>query len=142
MSRKALSKMAAAIALVVIIVVAAAAWYFAGKGTTTEEQPEQVVVIGVTDKVTDLDPANAYDFFTWEVLSNIMAGLVKYDPDTGKIVGDLATDWEVQDNGSVWIFHLRQDAKFADGTPCTAHDVVRSIERVMNIQGDPSWLVT
>ncbi len=143
MSRKALSKMAAAIVLVIIIVVAAGAWYFAGKGNTTEEQqPEQVVVIGVTDKITDLDPANAYDFFTWEVLSNIMAGLVKYDPDTGKIVGDLATDWEVQDNGSVWIFHLRQDAKFADGTPCTAHDVVRSIERVMNIKGDPSWLVT
>jgi len=109
---------------------------------TTTAKGKGVVVIGVTDKITDIDPANAYDFFTWEVLSNIMSGLVTYDPDTGKIVGDLATSWEVKENGKVWIFHLRHDAKFADGTPCTAHDVVRSIKRVMRIKGDPSWLVT
>ncbi|MEB2835947.1 MAG: ABC transporter substrate-binding protein [Desulfurococcales archaeon] len=108
----------------------------------TTAKGKGVVVIGVTDKITDLDPANAYDFFTWEVLSNVMSGLVKYDPDTGKIVGDLATSWEVKDNGKVWIFHLRHDARFADGTPCTAQNVVWSIERVMRIKGDPSWLVT
>ena len=116
------------------------------KTTPTETQTaapaEKVVVVGTTDKITELDPANAYDFFTWEVLSNIMAGLVTYDPDTGDIVGDLATEWKAEENGKVWIFKLRQDAKFADGTPCTANDVVRSIERVMKIQGDPSWLVT
>ncbi len=110
--------------------------------TTATTGKKRVVVIGVTDKITDLDPANAYDFFTWEVLSNIMSGLVKYDPDTGKIVGDLATSWEVKDHGKVWIFHLRHDARFADGTPCTAYDVVRSVKRVMRIKGDPSWLVT
>jgi len=115
--------------------------------TTTPISPspppvERIVTIGVTDKVTDLDPAQAYDFFTWEVLSNVMAGLVKYDPDTGDIVGDLAVRWEVQEDGKVWIFYLRRDARFADGLPCTARDVVRSIERVMRIQGDPSWLVT
>lgn len=164
--RRAVSRSAWIAAVIVIILVIAGAVYLSGgrgggvqtttttttgagtttatgtgTGTTTAGK-EKVVVIGVTDKVTDLDPANAYDFFTWEVLSNVMAGLVKYDPDTGKIVGDLATSWDVQDNGTVWIFHLRNDAKFADGTPCTAHDVVRSIERVMRIQGDPSWLVT
>ena len=110
--------------------------------TETAAPQQRVVIIGTTDKITDLDPANAYDFFTWEVLSNVMAGLVKYDPDTGEIVGDLATRWEVQEGGKVWIFYLRQDAKFADGKACTAQDVVRSIERVMRIQGDPSWLVT
>ncbi len=112
--------------------------------TTTAAPPaeEKVVVVGVTDKITELDPANAYDFFTWEVLSNVMAGLVTYDVNTGEIVGDLATRWEVKEDGKVWVFYLRKDAKFADGTPCTAKDVERSIKRVMEIQGDPSWLVT
>ena len=123
--------------VIILIIIAGAVYMMQGK-----QQAEKIVVIGVTDKITDLDPANAYDFFTWEVLSNVMAGLVKYDPDTGKIVGDLATSWDVQEGGKVWIFHLRQDAKFADGTPCKAQDVVRSIKRVMKIQGDPSWLVT
>ena len=105
-------------------------------------QLKDTIVIGVTDRVTDLDPANAYDFYTWEVLNNIMSGLVKYEPGTDHIVGDLATNWTVSNDSTVWTFSLRHDAKFADGTPCTARDVVRSINRVMTIQGDPSWLVT
>jgi len=142
--RRGVSRTLIAVVLVLIILVGAAVVFTrqgGGEATGTEAQ-QAVVVIGVTDKITDLDPANAYDFFTWEVLSNVMAGLVKYDPDTGEIVGDLATKWEVQEGGKIWIFYLRDDAKFPDGTPCTAKDVVRSIERVMTIQGDPSWLVT
>ena len=103
---------------------------------------ERIVVIGTTDKITELDPATSYDFFTWEVLSNVMAGLVKYDPETGRIVGDLAESWGVSEDGLVWTFKLKSNAAFPDGTPCTAFDFVRSINRVMTIQGDPSWLVT
>jgi len=161
----------ASIVIIIIIIAGVAAYYYHGRAAktttatpaatttasptpiqtstspatspaTTTGQAKGVVVIGVTDKITDLDPANAYDFFTWEVLSNVMSGLVTYDPDTGKIVGDLATSWDVEEDGKVWIFHLRHDARFADGTPCTANDVVRSVERVMRIKGDPSWLVT
>lgn len=116
-----------------------------GTPTTTTQPPEYVteeLTIGTTDKVTDLDPANAYDFFTWEILNNVMDGLVQYEPGTDHLVPALAKDWEVKEDGKVWIFHLRKDAKFCDGTPVTAHDVVRSINRVFTIQGDPSWLVT
>ncbi|MGC8997629.1 MAG: ABC transporter substrate-binding protein, partial [Fervidicoccaceae archaeon] len=100
------------------------------------------IVIGVTDKVTDLDPANAYDFFTWEVLYNTMEGLVKYKPGTLEIVPALAQNWTVSSDGMTWTFKLRPNLKFSDGTPLTAYDVVRSVKRVMNISGDPSWLVT
>ncbi|WP_048151995.1 ABC transporter substrate-binding protein [Palaeococcus ferrophilus] len=107
-------------------------------GTTYAEQ----LVIGVTDKVTDIDPSNAYDFYTWEVLNNIMEGLVKYEPGTLEIKPAIAESWDVNDDSTVWTFHLRKDVKFADGTPLTAKDVKRSIERVMTINGDPAWLVT
>ncbi len=110
--------------------------------TTTKPAAASTIIIGTTDKVTDLDPANAYDFFTWEVLTNIMDTLVKYKPGTDQIVPAIAKSWEVKNNGTVWIFHLRKDVKFCDGTPVTAKDVVRSIKRVMTIKGDPSWLVT
>jgi len=100
------------------------------------------IVIGVTDKVTDLDPANAYDFYTWEVLNNVMGGLMKYKPGTTELEPYLAESYEIKNNNKVYIFHLRKDLKFADGTPCKAQDVVRSIKRVMKIKGDPSWLVT
>ncbi|MGB9725857.1 MAG: ABC transporter substrate-binding protein [Fervidicoccaceae archaeon] len=114
--------------------------------TTTTPPPTTAqgatIVIGVTDKVTDLDPANAYDFFTWEVLYNTMEGLVKYKPGTLEIVPALAQNWTVSSDGMTWTFKLRPNLKFSDGTPLTAYDVVRSVKRVMNISGDPSWLVT
>jgi peptide/nickel transport system substrate-binding protein len=130
----------ATLALVFLVVfsVVASGCISGGGG---EEKPT-TIVIGVTDKVTDLDPSNAYDFYTWEVLNNVMEGLVKYKPGTLEIEPALAESWEVNEDSTVWTFHLRKDLKFADGTPLKAQDVVRSIERVMTIQGDPSWLVT
>lgn len=108
----------------------------------TTPPPAKQIVIGVTDKVTDLDPSNAYDFFTWEVLNNVMEGLVKYKPGTDQIIPALAESYEIKEDGKVWVFKLRDGLKFADGTPCKAQDVVRSIKRVMKINGDPAWLVT
>ncbi len=109
---------------------------------TQTPPPPKTIVIGVTDKVTDLDPSNAYDFFTWEVMNNVMGGLYRYKPGTTELEPYLAKSYEVQEGGKVYVFHLREDLKFADGTPCKAQDVVRSIKRVMEISGDPSWLVT
>ena len=128
----------ALVAIVIILIIGVAAYLMLAPG----REAERVVVIGTTDKITELDPATSYDFFTWEVLSNVMAGLVKYDPETGEIVGDIAETWTVEEGGKKWIFKLRTDAAFPDGTPCTAKDFVRSIKRVMSIKGDPSWLVT
>ena len=43
------------------------------------------------------------------------------------------------DEGKTWvIFHMRKDAKFSDGTPVTAHDVVFSHELLLE-QGLPSY---
>ena len=137
------------LSIVALFVFAVAASGCIGGGGTTTSTPTssapqyaEQIVIGVTDKVTDLDPANAYDFYTWEVLNNVMEGLVKYKPGTLELEPALAEKWEASDDSKVWTFHLRKDAKFADGTPLKAQDVVRSIERVMKISGDPSWLVT
>ncbi|WP_243640094.1 ABC transporter substrate-binding protein, partial [Micromonospora sp. MW-13] len=37
---------------------------------------------------------------------------------------DLATHWEQLDGSRRWRFHLNQAARWQDGTPLTAHDVV------------------
>jgi len=138
---KAISRVLA-IVLVVIIVVAGVAVYLYYSSTQKPSAEVKPVVIGVTDSVTDLDPANAYDFFTWEILNNIMEGLVKYAPGSLDIVPGLAESWNVSSDGLTWTFKLRSGLKFSDGTPLTAQDVVRSIKRVMKINGDPAWLVT
>ncbi|OYT33234.1 peptide ABC transporter substrate-binding protein [Archaeoglobales archaeon ex4484_92] len=128
--------------LLVFVSLAVAAVLLGCAQQPAKQKPKvKTITIGVTDKITELDPANAYDFYTWEVLNNIMGGLMRYKPGTTELEPFLAKSYEVKENGLVYIFHLRKDLKFADGTPCTAKDVVRSIKRVMKISGDPSWLV-
>ena len=142
LSLKAIATKTLVLVLVIVIILAAIAALFIFKPGGAPPAEEKIIVIGVTDKVTDLDPANAYDFFTWEVLNNIMEGLVKYKPGTLEIEPGLAESWTVSEDGKTWTFKLREGLKFADGTPLTAQDVKRSIDRVMTINGDPAWLVT
>ena len=136
------------IIVVIVIVGAVGAWYAVnqgkeeGGGGGPGQAPAKQIVIGVTDKVSDLDPANSYDFFTWEIHQNTMDGLVKYKLGTTEIEPAIAKSWEVNEDATVWTFHLRNDVKFADGTPLKAENVVWSIKRVMKINGDPAWLVT
>ncbi len=103
---------------------------------------QNTLVYATTEKVTDMDPANAYDFHTWELFRNISEGLLKYKPGTTELQPGLAEDYSVNEAGDVYTFELRQGVKFSDGSAFTAEDVVWSVERVMDLGGDPSWLVT
>jgi len=135
-----------AIGVVVAGVVGGIGGYYLGSsiGRATGRpagRVEEQIIIGVTDKVSDIDPANAYDFFTWEVLTNIMSGLMKYIPGTTQLELGLAASYTVSEDGKVYTVKLRPNLRFADGTSLTAHDVVRSIKRVEKIEGDPAWFV-
>src|SRR5215212_10162812 len=58
----------------------------------------------------------------------VFSGLVSFDPNLN-LTPDLAERWEISQDGTVYIFYLRQNAKFHDGRPVTAQDVVYSWER-------------
>jgi peptide/nickel transport system substrate-binding protein len=106
--------------------------------------PEEVepLVIGTTDSVTDLDPANSYDFHTWEIQHNTMDTLLHYIPGTTELEPGLAESYEVSDDGLEYTFKLREGLTFPDGVPFNADAVVWSINRVMRLEGDPSFLAT
>ena len=100
------------------------------------------LVYGTTEKVTDMDPANAYDFHTWEIFYNIYQGLMGYPPGKTNLVPGLAESYKVVDGGKGYVFKLKEGVKFSDGTPFDANAVKWSIDRVIRLKGDPSWLVT
>ncbi|HLO16700.1 MAG TPA: peptide ABC transporter substrate-binding protein [Anaerolineales bacterium] len=58
----------------------------------------------------------------------VFSGLVTFDPSL-KLTPDLAERWEVSSDGTVYTFHLRQNAKFHNGRAVTAQDVIYSWER-------------
>ncbi len=71
----------------------------------------------------------------------VFSGLVAFDPRLN-LAPDLAENWEVTTNGTVYTFHLRQNAKFHSGRAVTAQDVIYSWERAADPQTGSDTVLT
>ncbi len=71
----------------------------------------------------------------------VFSGLVSFDPQL-QLVPELAESWDVGADGTVYIFHLRRNARFHDGRPVTALDVVYSWERAADPATDSDTVLT
>ena len=81
--------------------------------------------------VESLDPQQATDGTSFEVIADYTDGLMQMDAD-GKPVPAIAESDEVSDDGLTWTFHLREDAKWSNGTPVTAADFVFAWQRAVD----------
>lgn len=74
-----------------------------------------------------------------DLVSLIYAGLLRTAPD-GSLVPELAESYTILDGGASYLFTLRPDATFHDGTPVTADDIIFTIEKVQdpNLKS-PKW---
>ncbi|MGC0415920.1 ABC transporter substrate-binding protein [Embleya sp. AB8] len=61
--------------------------------------------------------------------------------DVTKPVPQLAASYEAAPDAKTFTFPLRPEAKFSDGSPVTAKDVVFSFNRVKNLKGNPAFLL-
>ena len=86
--------------------------------------------LSLSDNPTTLDPALVKDVSGGRLAGLLYPNLVKYGSDD-RLCGDLAEKWEIGADGRVYTFQLRSGARFADGTPITARDVVASFERTL-----------
>src|ERR1041384_5854353 len=64
------------------------------------------------------------------IWQHVIEPLVEMDFSRKAYVGVLAESWEFQ--GKKWIFHLRKNVPFHDGSPFTSKDVLFSIDRMSN----------
>jgi peptide/nickel transport system substrate-binding protein len=100
--------------------------------------PADTIIIGTTDKIASLDPADAYSTRDWEVIKNINEGLLKWKPGTSdQLVPALATAMpEISADGLTYTFTLRDGIKFGDGTDLTAQIYADSINRLLTVGPD------
>jgi peptide/nickel transport system substrate-binding protein len=98
-----------------------------GAGTT--EVPEfKWLLVG---SVTSLDPGAATDWPTTMAAVNYYNPLITIDPEEKKPVANIATEWTIEDDGTTWVFSLRDDVTFHNGDPLTAEDVAYSLNRII-----------
>jgi peptide/nickel transport system substrate-binding protein len=64
-----------------------------------------------------LDPDSYYEAEGLAITTSVYEGLLQYKPDSDELEGELATDWEVSEDGLTYTFTLRDDVTFSDGTP-------------------------
>jgi ABC-type oligopeptide transport system substrate-binding subunit len=78
-----------------------------------------------------LDPALACDTVSCGVVATLFSGLVDLTPELD-VMPDLARSWEVLQDGRKYVFHLRDDVRWSDGTLVTAGDFEYAWKRVMD----------
>ena len=86
-----------------------------------------VLIIAENGGALSLDPHSQDEFITVNILANIYEGLVGMDPNL-RIVPLLAKGYDNPHN-NIWRFYLRPEARFHDGQPVRAGDVVYSLRR-------------
>ena len=79
---------------------------------------------------TTLDPALTTDSTAYEIVVELFSGLMHLTDDPNEpIVLDLAENFTVSSDGTVYRFVLREGLEFSDGSPVTAFDFKWSWER-------------
>jgi len=82
----------------------------------------KVLVVRTNGDPQSFNPDNSGDDLAYAINQNIFNRLVKLDA-SKQIIPDLATSWEVSEDGKTITFHLVQNAKWHDGQPVTSADV-------------------
>ncbi len=105
--------------------------------------PDNVLVIAQNiDDIVAIDPAQAYEFTSGELVTNIYDRLIQYDAeDTSVLAPGLASDWSIDADNKTITFTMRDGAKFHSGNPVRAEDVVYSFARVIKLNLTPAFIL-
>jgi ABC-type oligopeptide transport system substrate-binding subunit/class 3 adenylate cyclase/ABC-type transporter Mla MlaB component len=81
--------------------------------------------------IITLDPNLSNDLWSSGVITNLFSGMVDLGPEMD-IVPDVARMWDVSAGGRKYVFHMRDDVRWSDGTPVTAGDFEYAWKRALD----------
>ena len=114
------------------------------KGETVKSDKRTDLVIGKASEAYIITPftdtllPNKNDMF---ILCSMYDTLLYLDSTTGEVLPNVATKWEVSDDGLTYTFTLRDDVTFWDGTHLTAEDVAFGIEQAAASSMGPVYYI-
>ena len=123
--------------LVAAVLAAGLAWglgsALAASPGTSPDAGKVVLRVGWTNDPDNLNPFIGAETSSYEIWLLNYDFLVGYTADL-QPAPDLATSWEVSDDGKVWTFHLREGVTWQDGEPFTAADVAFTYNYIVEHQ--------
>jgi oligopeptide transport system substrate-binding protein len=92
---------------------------------------EQILHRGNGSEPQSLDPHKSEGVPSANIQRDLYEGLISESP-AGELVPGVASQWTISENGLRYQFIIRQEAKWSNGDPVTAHDFVYSWRRIVN----------
>ncbi|QHC64154.1 hypothetical protein GSU69_16660 [Rathayibacter festucae] len=89
------------------------------------------ITVALTGEPSSLDPLYDTQLPALNIFYNVFDQLAQVDAD-GSVSPRLASGWTHDDSLTSWVFTLRDDASWQDGTDVTAEDVVFTYETAMS----------
>src|SRR5260221_392371 len=121
-----------AIAAVLAITVLATSCTSANLTQGPRLAKSQTLRVAIDDQPQSLDPGQVQYAFERAILGVVAEPLLRPTPDTNGVTPAAAESFDVTNNGTVYVFHLRKDAQYWDGQPVKAQDFVFGWRRLID----------
>ncbi|MDR0594471.1 MAG: ABC transporter substrate-binding protein [Bifidobacteriaceae bacterium] len=132
-------KLGAAVVLTALTISVTACGQNGNSGSNASGQTgqggDQTLTLAVPASLATLDPASEAGILNYQIAALTSDGLVGLDAQGG-FVPALATEWRQE--GNDWIYTIREDATFWDGSAVTIEDILYSIEVAADPEASPS----
>jgi peptide/nickel transport system substrate-binding protein len=123
--------------------LAALAAATAALGAPAHRAAGATLVVDNSFTIKTSDPQRAFDPTASIVDRAIYDTLFTYNKDNlANPVPLLVQSWKASNGAKTFTFQLKKNVHFANGDPLTSADVVFSLNRLINIKGNPAFLLT
>jgi oligopeptide transport system substrate-binding protein len=100
-------------------------------GSATPAAQRQVLLRGNSTEPDSLDPQKARSNEAQTILRDLCEGLTTLAKDASVAPG-VAREWSMSDDGKVYTFHLRPEARWSNGDRVAAMDFVAALRRLVD----------
>jgi peptide/nickel transport system substrate-binding protein len=137
LTRRRLAALAGALA-----VIGLAASSLAASAASTHASASTTLVVDKSFDLKTSDPQRQFEPTGGIIDHALYESLLKFvGADVSHPKPDVALSYKASADAKTYTFQLRKTIKFSDGTPLTSKDVVFSFNRLINLKGNPSFLL-
>ncbi|WP_323705318.1 peptide ABC transporter substrate-binding protein [Mammaliicoccus sciuri] len=101
-------------------------------GGGSKDKSDETLDLQINGDVPTMDSAMATDGLSFDMFFQTMEGLYTLDKDDKAIPAVAKGDPKITNDGKKWTIKLRDDAKWSNGDPVTAHDFVFAWRKVVD----------
>src|SRR5919198_728253 len=125
------------------LATAAGAWgATTTRGASDSSSASATLVVDRSFEIKTADPQRAFEPTAAIVDRGIYDTFFTYrGNDLAHPIPLLVRSWTASKDAKTFVFQLRRDVHFADGTPLTARDAGFSFRRLINLKGNPAFLL-